>query len=863
MSRRNIILVGNPNSGKTTVFNGLTRSRQRVGNWPGVTVEKIQGTMLVNAPSLEMVTGRHESDTQSVGVAVTPAGTVQDDHGPDEPERVGGSPRVQAVAELHDLLSREGGNDKGAVSPGGHDGTPRTDSRSERGGSLEHLVVDLPGIYSLHASSEDEIVARDVITDGDYDLIVNIVDAANLERNLYLTLQLIEMERPVIVVLNMIDRATTSGVTVDAEHLAHHLGCPVIPATATTREGIEAIRQGIEAALLQPERPNTRVSYPDPVETVLSSWSSTIASVAEEANLPPRYIALRILENDRHIRTLVERDGSLGREQITEVAEDLTRKLPDDIDIVLADGRYGFIHGVARDVVTRAPSRETITEKIDNVVMHRWFGIPVFLGAMYLVFWATLAVGGAFIDFFDILFGTFFVDGVGALLRAVSAPEWLVTIVADGIGAGIQTVGTFVPIIFMMFFMLSLLESSGYMARAAFVMDRVMRYVGLPGKSFVPMLVGFGCTVPAITGTRTLESKKDRFMTIFMAPFMSCGARLPVYALFAAAFFPGRSGLVVFSLYFAGIILAILTGVLLKHTLFGSEYSHFVMELPTYHIPRLGATLRSAWQRLRIFIVRAGVTIVAVVTILGVLNSLGTDGSFGRQDTEDSVLSAVGKTITPVFTPMGIEEGNWPATVGLFTGLFAKEAVVGTLSSLYSQSAATSDGDDAAAAGPESEESSEAGAEDVGFDAAAGVIEAFRTIPANLAGVFGALLDPLGLGLISDDEATVASELEVENTLFGRMRGQFSPQGAYAYLLFVLIYFPCVAALGAAVKEMGRGYAWLLAGYLTVLAWAVATLVYQITTGPQLVPVLGAVGVLVGIVALFAALGSRSRQAVA
>jgi len=813
MSRRTIILVGNPNSGKTTVFNGLTRSRQRVGNWPGVTVEKIQGTMLVNAPSLEMVTGRSDRGDRSAGVAGTVTTATR---GPRE--------------------------------------TDRSDPSGESTG-LEHLVVDLPGIYSLHASSEDEIVARDVITDGDYDLIVNVVDAANLERNLYLTLQLIEMERPVVVVLNMIDRAGATGVTVDAEHLAHHLGCPVIPATATTREGIEGIRNGIEAALLQPERPDTRVSYPDPVETVLSTWSSTLAPVADDANLPPRYIALRILEDDRRIKALVERDGSIGREQIDAVTEDLARRLPDDIDIVLADGRYGFIHGIARDVVTRVPSRETITEKIDNVVMHRWFGIPVFLGAMYLVFWATLAVGGAFIDFFDILFGTFFVDGVGALLGTVSAPEWLVTIVADGIGAGIQTVGTFIPIIFMMFFMLSLLESSGYMARAAFVMDRVMRYVGLPGKSFVPMLVGFGCTVPAITGTRTLESKKDRFMTIFMAPFMSCGARLPVYALFAAAFFPGRSGLVVFSLYFAGIILAILTGVLLKHTLFGSEYSHFVMELPTYHIPRLGATLRSAWQRLRVFVVRAGVTIVTVVTILGVLNSLGTDGSFGRQDTENSVLSAVGKTITPVFTPMGIEEDNWPATVGLFTGLFAKEAVVGTLSSLYSQSAAAGDREEPVGA--------ESASGDTGFDAAAGVVEAFRTIPENLAGVFGSLVDPLGLGLVSDDEGTVASELEVENSLFARMRSQFSPQGAYAYLLFVLIYFPCVAALGAAIKEMGRGYGWLLAGYLTALAWAVATLVYQITAGPRLGPVLAALGVLAGIVVFFTALRSRSREAVA
>ncbi len=785
-TNKTIAVVGNPNCGKTTVFNGLTGSRQRVGNWPGVTVEKKQGTMVVESPSLKMVSGGFSAE-EAVGVAT-------------------------------------------ATAPSGT--------------SLE--VIDLPGIYSLNASSEDEIIARDFVLDGDYDLVVNIVDAANLERNLYLTLQLIEMDVPLLVVLNMMDVAKQRGISVEPEHLATHLGCPVVPSVAISREGIQAITAAVGSALANPSASTARVHYPEQIEAIISEWSEPLERDKDRIGLPVRYTALRLVEGDELVQRVVDTAGSIDRADREERLARLRRDVGDELDIAVADGRYGFIHGVSRDVVKRKLTKETVTEKIDNVVMNRWLGLPIFLGAMYVVFWATIAVGGAFIDFFDIFFGTIFVDGFGELLGTVGAPEWLIGILANGVGAGIQTVATFVPIIFMMFFMLALIEDSGYMARAGFVMDRVMKLVGLPGKSFVPMLVGFGCTVPAISGTRTLDSKKDRFMTMYMAPFMSCGARLPVYALFAAALFAGRSGLVVFSLYVAGIVLSVLTGLLLKFTLFGGEYSHFVMELPTYHAPRLRAILKSAWVRLRVFVVRAGITITIVVAVLAVLNSVGTDGSFGNEDTETSVLAAIGRGITPVFEPMGVQEDNWPATVGLFTGLFAKEAVVGTLSSLYSQNAADE----------------EEGA-DGGFDFWGGIGESFATIPANLAGVFGALGDPLGLGLISDDQEFVAGELEVEDSLFGRMRAHFNGPGAYAYLLFVLIYFPCVAALGAAIREMGHGYGWLLAGYLTVLAWAVSTIVYQAATGDN--PVFIAVGatVLAAIVALFAAVGKRSRAAVA
>lgn len=781
---RTVAIIGNPNSGKTTIFNALTGGTARVGNWPGVTVEKKVGTIPLDAPSLNMVTG---------GPPPTPA-------------------------------------------PGDTTAT-MTASRVD--------LVDLPGIYSLNANSEDELVALDYLRGGEYELVINVVDAANLQRNLFLTLQLIEMKVPLLVVLTMPDIAESQGTRVDAEHLSHHLGCPVVQVRATRKDEVRTVRHALMASMLDPKVSTATVSYPEAIASQVEEWAELLRPLAPDLGVHPRYTALRLLEGDPWLESRIQRIGVIEPEDLGAVREKLEKQLGDELDIVIADARYGFINGVSRDVLDSRPTRQTVTERIDRVVMSRFLGIPFFLAAMYAVFAVTVSFGGAFIDFFDIAFGTIFVDGLGALLASLGSPDWLIGILAGGVGAGIQTVATFVPIIFMMFVSLSILEDSGYMARAAFVMDRLMRWVGLPGKSFVPLLVGFGCTVPAISATRTLESRKDRFLTVFMAPFMSCGARLPVYALFAAALFSGNAGLVVFGLYLLGLILAIATGLLLKHTLFQGEYSHFVMELPPYHFPRLRAVLALSWRRLRVFVVRAGVTITVVVTILALANSIGTDGSFGNEDSETSVLSGIGRAVTPIFGPMGIEQDNWPATVGLFTGLFAKEAVVGTLGALYSQNdAPTGEAEDGG-----------------GFDFWGGIGGAFASIPANLGGIGGALTDPLGTGLVTDDAVSLGEELEVESTLFSRIRDQFSTASALAYLVFVLIYFPCVAALGAAIQEMGRAYGWLLAGYLTVLAWLIATLVYQFGSGsPALVPVLGALAGLGLIYAAFALMGRSVRN---
>jgi ferrous iron transport protein B len=731
-----IAVAGNPNCGKTTLFNGLTGASQRIGNWPGVTVEKKTGEF--------------------------------------------------------------------------------------RYGQNTYSVTDLPGIYALSAYSEDEQVARGYLLSGDADLVINIVDATNLERNLYLTSQLLEMRVPLIVVVNMTDLAEKRGIQVDARHLEKHLGCPVVAISAIRSSDIERVRQALAAKADSTDVPGARIEYPDEVEKAIEKLAPRLGHVSKILGANPRWTAVKLIEGDFWVTGKVLERSDLSENEITSFRDGIKKVLGESPDTLVADYRYGFAHGLVKDVVKRKVQRKAFTEQLDRVILSRVFGIPIFLAVMYAMFWVTINLGGAFIDFFDILFGTVFVDGFGTLLAGANAPEWLITFLADGVGAGIQTVSTFIPIIFTMFLMLSLLEDSGYMARAAFVMDRGMRWIGLPGKAFVPMLVGFGCTVPAIMATRTLENRKDRMLTALIAPFMSCGARLPVYALFAAAFFPLAAQNIVFSLYMVGITLAVLSGLLLKNTLFKGEPTPFIMELPPYHAPRLRHIMKHTWNRLRIFMFRAGKVIVAVVIVLGFLGSLGVDGTFGNEDSEDSVLARIGKVITPVFSPMGIEKDNWPASVALFTGLFAKEAVVGTVSALYSQI----DG----AAG-------ESGEEEAGVDLLGGVGEAFASVPANLAGLGGTVSSPLGarVGEEIGDEQAAADELEVETGVFSALRSRFhSGAGAYAYLLFVLIYIPCVAVLGVAAREIGGGMTVFMTGYLTLLGWIVATLFFQLTVGGSL-----------------------------
>lgn len=698
-----IALAGNPNSGKSTLFNALTGIKQRIGNWPGVTVERKEGQFTLNGKTVD--------------------------------------------------------------------------------------IVDLPGIYSFSAYSLDEKVSREYILSNQADLIVNILDASNLERSLYLTTQIIEMKRPLIVALNMIDVARQRRVKIDIEHLAHHLGCPVIPIVASKKIGLEELKEAVYEHIDNPDVSKTRVYYDSVVEEAIERIEEKSAEYAAQHKVDKRWLAIKLLEGDLLADELTK---GLLQDRVRPEAERIKKHTSDEADMVILDGRYGFINGLTKDVIRKESQfQKTVSDSIDKVVLNRLFGVPIFLGIMYLVFWLTIGVGEPFIEFFEILTGTIFVDGFGHLLSILGAPEWLIAFLAGGIGGGIQTVSTFIPPIFFIFLSLSILEDSGYMARAAFVMDKFMQYIGLPGKAFIPMLVGFGCNVPAIMATRTLENDKDRLLTILINPLMSCGAKLPVYALFATIFFPGSGGRIIFSLYIVGIILAIISGFMFKKTLFRGDTSSFVMELPVYHIPTVNGIFMHTWRRLKSFVVRAGKVIMIAVIVLTILNSIGTDGKVHYQDgqTGNSVLSYIGRKITPVFYPMGISSDNWPATVGLMSGIFAKEVIIGTLDNLYSSF--DNDIDDE---------------QDETFSFWDGIREAVLAIPEGFAG--------------EEEEETI----EAEGEMIKRFGGA---NNAYAYLLFVLIYIPCLATIAVIYRETNIKWAVFAVFYLTVLAWIIATIYYQ------------------------------------
>ncbi|MDP6464928.1 MAG: Fe(2+) transporter permease subunit FeoB [SAR324 cluster bacterium] len=726
-----IAIAGNPNSGKTTLFNALTGARQRVGNWPGVTVEKKTGNCIVEGQELEL--------------------------------------------------------------------------------------IDLPGIYSFSASSVDESIARDFLVSGNADLVVNIVDATSLERGLLLTMQLLEMGVPVVVAANMMDLVKERNLQLDIDGLTRELDCPVVPMTASKGKGLKALKSILLETVLNPKISKEPITPPKAIKQVLPEISAMLGENAKQSLRDQR-------SQDWFCQNLIETEQEYGTEQgLTDSAQSellvlrakLATELGEEPDLVMSDLRYGRVREITRQTVNRAREvSRTLTDRIDALVLNRVLAIPVFLLAMYLTFMVTINVGGAFIDFFDQFTGAITVDGFRAVLEALGLPALLVTLLADGVGGGIQTVATFIPPIFFMFLCLTLLEDSGYMARAAFVMDRLMRAVGLPGKAMIPMMVGFGCSVPAVMATRTLEDRRERTLTAMMAPMMSCGARLPVYALFAAAFFPVQGQNVVFALYLIGILMAVLTGLLLRNTLLQGESAPFVMELPAYHVPTLRGILTHTWERLKGFLIRAGRVILVVVVILSFLNSIGTDGSFGNEDSEESVLSHIGMSITPIFTPMGIREENWPATVGLFTGIFAKEAVVGTLDSLYA-------GMDA-----------DATAEEESFAFWNAIQGAFATIPEGLLGVADTFSDPLGIAVGEIEDVSSAAEAqEVSSSTFGAMIRRFDgTAGAFAYLLFILLYAPCVAALAAIWREISPGWAVFSSAYLSILAWSTSVLYYQVST---------------------------------
>ncbi|MHA1539965.1 MAG: Fe(2+) transporter permease subunit FeoB [Alphaproteobacteria bacterium] len=719
-----IALIGNPNCGKTTLFNALTGARQKVGNWPGVTVERKIGTYTQDEKEVE--------------------------------------------------------------------------------------VTDLPGVYSLTVSSStslDERIASDFILEGKQDLVVNILDASNIDRGLYLTTQLLDMGVPIIVVLNMMDIASSQNMDLRLDVLSKMLGCPVIPLIANKKDGICEFMETVNFVVAEDCFSGAVVRLDKEIEVAVAALKPMIKGTHK------RWDALQVLEG-------ISVSNSIKKTKIMEQQIDTMKAVLDEyVDILLTKARYCFIQNILEKALERKEAvKETFSDKVDRFVLNRFLGVPIFLFVMYLLFFFTMSIGGAFIDFFDMFAGTIFVDSVENAFEALGIPSFL-TLLVVGAGQGIQTVATFIPILGCLYLFLSFLEGSGYMARAAFVMDRFMRVIGLPGKAFVSLVMGFGCNVPAFMSGRTLESVRDRAMVTMMIPFMSCGAKLPVYILFGAAFFPDNAQNIVFLLYFIGIFVALLTGVLMKKTLLQGAKTPFLMEIPAYNLPPLKNVLIDAWHRVRIFIFGAGKIIVPVVMVLSILSAVGQDGSFGKENTQDSLLSGIGRGIVPLFEPMGMREDNWPAAVGVFTGIFAKEVVVGTLDALYT-------GMDAV------DQSGAVPADAVAFSFWGGIRDALQTIPSNLSSVGASLLDPLGLSVGEVDDIVVTSEAQgVSVGVFGAMQRYFDGGiGAFAYLLFILLYSPCVAAIAAVYRELGMRWMLMVAGWSTGVAYTVAVLFYQFST---------------------------------
>ncbi|MEP7356201.1 MAG: ferrous iron transport protein B, partial [Anaerolineales bacterium] len=604
-----IALAGNPNAGKTTVFNALTGMRQHVGNWPGKTV-------------------------------ALKAGVCQ-----------------------HNQLTIN--------------------------------VVDLPGTYSLAAYSPEEVIARDFIVEAHPEVVINVVDATNLERNLYLTVQLLELGAPVVLALNMTDELRRQGTTIDLAALSSALGHITVVQTAANHgdglrqlldETVRVARPAGGGAAAEPSGALApaafQVDYGQAVEQQLQCLTARMAeSSFDTGGYPARWLATKLLEGETNILTWAERRP--GHEPILAQARSSAAHLRsvcgDEPDLLLADRRYGYINGLVRQALKRRVSnRLTWTQHVDDIVTHRWLGLPIFFGVMYLVFHLVMNVSAPYLHWMDGVINGPIAHWLGALLAAVSAPGWLRSLAINGVLPGVGGVLVFVPGLVVLYFFLSMMEDSGYLARAAFVMDRPMRVVGLHGKSFIPMILGFGCGVPAIYATRTITSRRDRTLTALLVPLMSCSARLPVYVVFGLAFFGQQASLVIWTMYAVGIVVAMLAGLAFSRSLLKPDAtSAFILELPPYRWPALKGVLINMWDNTMGFVHKASTTILAVSILLWVLLNL----PWGVVKPQDSYFGRVSAFIAPVFAPLGF--GQWQTAGALISGFVAKEVVVSTLSQVY------------------------------------------------------------------------------------------------------------------------------------------------------------------------------------
>lgn len=585
---KTIALIGNQNCGKTTLFNCITGSNQYVGNWPGVTLDKVAG--FVSSQNLK--------------------------------------------------------------------------------------VVDLPGLYSLSPYSPEEIVSRNFLIDGDYDVIVNLVDATHLERSLSLTCEVMTFKRPMVIALNMMDKAEKSSIKIDTAAMSKRFGVPVVAISAANSFGIDKLFEAIENATV----PSAMI-YDEALEQSIASVASELKNESNEGN--SRFAAMSLLQNDKAFMQQYKNNeaelGIINREILN-----IEKKYSTDVESLIAQERYSFIDSVIAQCVVKGKGiYNDISRKIDNVVTHRYLGIPIFIGVVWMVYYlAVSTIGTMGTDYAnDVLFGTYATEAATSLMESISAPEWLSGLVVDGIIGGVGAVLGFVPQMIVLFALLSMLEQSGYMTRVAFVLDRVFRHFGLSGRCFIPMVVASGCGVPAIMATNNIDNINEKRITIITTTFVPCSAKLPILAMIAAAFFP-ESTFVAPAVYFLAIFSIGFTAYILKKdTAFKEEVSPFVLEMPNYNMPKLRNVFRSTYERCRAFVIKAGTVIFATVVVIWFLSNFNfTSEGFGMVEVNDSILAAIGSAIAFIFIPLGF--ASWQASVSVITGLLAKENVVGTLAVL-------------------------------------------------------------------------------------------------------------------------------------------------------------------------------------
>ncbi|MDD6410233.1 MAG: ferrous iron transport protein B [Oliverpabstia intestinalis] len=668
-----IALAGNPNCGKTTLFNALTGSNQFVGNWPGVTVEKKEGKLK---------------------------------------------------------------------------------------GHKDVTIMDLPGIYSLSPYTLEEVVARNYLINERPDAIINIVDGTNIERNLYLSTQIMELGIPVVMAVNMMDLVEKAGDKIHTDKLSKLLGCEVVEISALKGTGIQ---KAAEKAISLAERKNevTPVhEFDSKVEDAITAVGTMLGMDIPEAQ--KRFFAIKLLEKDDKIKEQMKLVSDVSNE--IKALEDV---FDDDTESIITNERYVYISSIIGKCVTKGrKGGMTVSDKIDRWVTNRWLALPIFAAVMFIVYYVSITTVGAFLTDWtnDVLFGEIIPPAVEKLLVAVNCADWLQGLILDGIVAGVGAVLGFVPQMLVLFIFLAFLEGCGYMARVAFIMDRIFRKFGLSGKSFIPMLIGSGCGVPGIMASRTIESDRDRKMTIMTTTFVPCGAKLPIIALIAGAFF-NNAGWVAWSAYFVGVAAIICSGIILKKTkMFSGEPAPFVMELPAYHMPTVGNVLRSMWERGWSFIKKAGTIILLSTIVLWFLMSFGwVDGKFGMLEAEqlnDSILASIGNVIAPIFAPLGWTKAGegWKMAVAAITGLIAKENVVATFGMLF------------------------------------------------------------GFAEVAEDGSEI----------WGNLAQVMTPIAAYGFLVFNLLCAPCFAAMGAIKREMNNAkWFWFAIGYQCGLAYVVSLCIYQ------------------------------------